>query len=660
MLGNQMNAQAAHQAEQERMKRLEWQFKAQEHEDRRAEVLRKQKALEAFGSGFNVTPQQGPLMGPGGTPTTGTSDQNAIGGIESGGRYDAVGPAANSKGQRAYGKYQIMDFNIGPWTQEVLGKPMTPQEFLANPQAQDAVFNAKFGQYSQKYGPVGASRAWFAGEGGMNNPNASDVNGMTVQRYGDQFAKARGVASAPVGPPPVGLGGAGPTLSALPAFEGPGTGTIQPGALPKGGQPSVNLPAPAPAPAPVPPPQVAQGDAVTPGGSPINPNAPPPAFMQPGGPNVVQAQYAPQPGQPTMAPGGAPASGGVDAPPQRPVTPMPQPDPALVAQVRAGMAAGVITPEQGLTMVRQNVMDKFKRLDDAVGAQHSTALEVYRQQQETRRFERGQEAQQWDLMTPQQAQMKLGPAYDPTKAYQVNKKGEIKPVGGAQTVVNIDQKGEQEFGKEMGKMDAKRFGDIIQAEGTMNDMASKLSFALEQFKQTYTGPGAESANAFYKTLGAVGFEEAAKKANAADAAMAVISQMKPAMRAPGTGSSSDRDMDTFARALPSLLNLPGGNERITAYFQRMADRATRVRELAQEHSDGGKTPLTRTGFDKAVKELGPLFTPAEVKEMTALGKTKPTGPKPPLDSFGATPQQTPAPPGSLQPRPPIGSFGGGR
>ena len=114
-------------------------------------------------------------------------------GIESGGRYDAIGPIANKAGNRAYGAHQVMDFNIGPWTQEVLGQAMTPQQFLANPQAQDAVYKAKMGQYIQKYGsPEAASRAWFAGEGGMNNPGAKDVLGTSVQAYGQKFAQAYG------------------------------------------------------------------------------------------------------------------------------------------------------------------------------------------------------------------------------------------------------------------------------------------------------------------------------------------------------------------------------------------------------------------------------------------------------------------------------------
>jgi len=121
-----------------------------------------------------------------------TNFGNAIASIESGGKYDALGPVTKS-GDRAFGKYQIMGANVGPWTKEVLGQEMSPQAFAASPQAQDAVFNSKFGQLAQKYGPEGAARAWFAGEGGMNNLNAKDQLGTTVGQYGQRFAQAAGL-----------------------------------------------------------------------------------------------------------------------------------------------------------------------------------------------------------------------------------------------------------------------------------------------------------------------------------------------------------------------------------------------------------------------------------------------------------------------------------
>lgn len=105
--------------------------------------------------------------------------------IESGGDYRKIGPV--TKGDRPYGKYQVMGANVRPWTREFLGRELSPTEFLNSPEAQEAVYRGKFGQYVQKYGPEGAARAWFAGEGGMNNPNARDVLGTSVADYSSKF-----------------------------------------------------------------------------------------------------------------------------------------------------------------------------------------------------------------------------------------------------------------------------------------------------------------------------------------------------------------------------------------------------------------------------------------------------------------------------------------
>lgn len=178
------------------------------------------------------------LLGGGGSgPQQAGGAANAIAGIESGGRYDAIGPDTGG-GNRAHGKYQVMASNVGPWTKEILGKAMTPQEFLANPQAQDAVFQGKFGQYRQQYGSdEAAARAWFAGPGGMNNPNAADVNGMTVARYGQKFQAGmqgqggpqQAVLRGPPGTPtPIGTYTPGTARAELAQGSADGSGTPLP------------------------------------------------------------------------------------------------------------------------------------------------------------------------------------------------------------------------------------------------------------------------------------------------------------------------------------------------------------------------------------------------------------------------------------------------
>jgi hypothetical protein len=115
----------------------------------------------------------------------------AIASIESGGRYDIVGPTHPKLG-RALGKYQVMEANVGPWTKQYLGKELTADQFLKSPEAQDAVFSGRFGEYVQKHGPEGAARAWFAGEGGMNDPGRKDSLGTSVADYARKFNTALG------------------------------------------------------------------------------------------------------------------------------------------------------------------------------------------------------------------------------------------------------------------------------------------------------------------------------------------------------------------------------------------------------------------------------------------------------------------------------------
>jgi hypothetical protein len=113
---------------------------------------------------------------------------NALGTIESSGNYHAIGPVTQ-KGNRAYGKYQVMDFNIPSWTKEVLGTSMTPQEFLSNPDAQEAVAAAKMQSYYDKHGTwEDAASIWFSGRPLSKAGNASD-GFNTVPEYVTKFRR---------------------------------------------------------------------------------------------------------------------------------------------------------------------------------------------------------------------------------------------------------------------------------------------------------------------------------------------------------------------------------------------------------------------------------------------------------------------------------------
>ncbi|KFB11027.1 hypothetical protein [Nitratireductor basaltis] len=129
--------------------------------------------------------------------------RDAIASIESkgSGDYAAIGPRHKKMG-RALGRYQIMEANIGPWSREALGREVTPEEFMANPQIQDAIFDHKFGGYVKRFGPEGAAQAWFAGPGGVGKTSRKDVLGTDVGSYGRRFVKALGKVAEESEPDP--------------------------------------------------------------------------------------------------------------------------------------------------------------------------------------------------------------------------------------------------------------------------------------------------------------------------------------------------------------------------------------------------------------------------------------------------------------------------
>lgn len=102
---------------------------------------------------------------------------------ESGGNYGAVGVWV--RGDRAYGRYQVMGANVGPWTAKYYGRRLTPQQFLNNRAAQDAVVRGVLGGYVKKYGYRGAASAWYSGNPNLHMSTRSQTGGPSIKGYVD-------------------------------------------------------------------------------------------------------------------------------------------------------------------------------------------------------------------------------------------------------------------------------------------------------------------------------------------------------------------------------------------------------------------------------------------------------------------------------------------
>lgn len=91
----------------------------------------------------------------------------AIRSQESNGNYQAI-----NRHSGALGGYQIMPFNLfggSEWDRRALGRDVSKDEFLSNPQIQDAIARWQLGNYLKKYGAAGAAVAWYGGPGAVKN-----------------------------------------------------------------------------------------------------------------------------------------------------------------------------------------------------------------------------------------------------------------------------------------------------------------------------------------------------------------------------------------------------------------------------------------------------------------------------------------------------------
>jgi len=121
--------------------------------------------------------------------------RRAIIGKESGGNYNAVNPDSG-----ALGIGQVMPGNVGPWTQRYLGKRLSPEQFLQDPQAQDAVVDGRFGDMLNDQIAAGyrgeeairrAAAIWYSGQGDLwNDTSPQYYNG---RRYPSIEEYTRGV-----------------------------------------------------------------------------------------------------------------------------------------------------------------------------------------------------------------------------------------------------------------------------------------------------------------------------------------------------------------------------------------------------------------------------------------------------------------------------------
>jgi len=167
--------------------------------------------------------------------------------------------------------------------------------------------------------------------------------------------------------------------------------------------------------------------------------------------------------------------------------------------------------------------------------------------------------------------------------------------------INLDQRGENAFAKKAGEVQATRFNELAQGGQDAQQMLGDLNSLREIGGRITTGKTAEIQNAIGP------YAEALRiKMDGLDdmqAYNAIVAKLAPRMRVPGSGATSDFEMQNFLKALPGLGKTPGGNEMIANTLEAVSQQKIAAAEIASRAMAGEITPR------EAEKELRALPDP---------------------------------------------------
>lgn len=150
--------------------------------------------------------------------------------------------------------------------------------------------------------------------------------------------------------------------------------------------------------------------------------------------------------------------------------------------------------------------------------------------------------------------------------------------------LSMDGKQESAFATEAGKLEAQNFGTLVE----MGQAARRNRVTLDQLDiQAANIPGGLEA-VVKNELGNYGIET--KGLTEIQATEALINQLVPAQRPPGSGPMSDRDLALFKASLPRLIQTAEGREKIIANIKAVNNYVLMEGEIASRVISGQITP----------------------------------------------------------------------
>jgi flagellar protein FlgJ len=151
------------------------------------------------------------------------------------------------------------------------------------------------------------------------------------------------------------------------------------------------------------------------------------------------------------------------------------------------------------------------------------------------------------------------------------------------TRLNVDTGG-KEFEKKAGQFAAETFRDLAN-QGTT---ATRSAIQLDRLNTLLNQTGGGLATQAKAIAGNFGIET--KNLSEIQAAEAIVNQLVPLQRPPGSGTMSDADLALFKRSLPRLINTPAGNKQIIDTLRAINQYDQQIGAIARDALRGKITP----------------------------------------------------------------------
>lgn len=236
--------------------------------------------------------------------------------------------------------------------------------------------------------------------------------------------------------------------------------------------------------------------------------------------------------------------------------------------------------------------------------------------------------------------------------------------GGQTTNVNVNTGSTNDFFTGLSEAETGNFASMLQAGAQASRNLAQLG-QLEELLAS-TPQGLEGA----ATQFAANFGIDLGGAQGVQAAQALINQMVPAQRPPGTGPMSDADLELYKQSIPRIINQPGGNELIIGTMRAINEYDRQLAAIVQDgvaRAELTDDPAERAQIRREMRAaIDGLQNPidvfkAQAGQMTGASSAAPAGPASTTQmaapaseaEYNALPSGTPfrAPDGSIRIKP---------